>query len=390
MIFLYIILILAGLAAGLILFLTGPAFGRPPTGHRLQRLSASRHFHKGRFANLAVKPMLTNGATIPGIYWDFFFRPKNNQRPPGPIPAIKTNLRALPPDQNLLVWFGHSSYFIQVDGKKILVDPVLKAYASPAPFAVQAFDGATIYQPADLPDPDYLFITHDHWDHLEYESIRGLRHRTGRFICPLGVGSHLERWGVAPDRILETDWDDSNILDPDFTAHTITSHHFSGRDLRQNRTLWASYALLTPTARLFLGGDGGYGPHYAQAGRAYGPFDLAMLENGQYNQNWKHHHMHPLETLAAAKDLRARTVLPIHSGRFVLSSHPWDEPLKKLTALPLPPDTRIITPKIGQVVRWQDQGQVFDRWWEKVKGQAKSKQSQPHRHSHSQDIEVKA
>jgi L-ascorbate metabolism protein UlaG (beta-lactamase superfamily) len=239
--------------------------------------------------------------SIFAVMREFFFEKKPRKRPIAAIPSKKTDLSGLDPQENVLVWFGHSSCFIQVNGKKILVDPVLSGAASPVSFTTRSFKGSDIYTPANIPEIDLLLLSHDHWDHLDHKTLVQLRHRIGRVICGLGVGEHLERWGYDPARIVEEDWDKTLSPFDDFTIHTTTARHFSGRGLRRNQSLWMSFVLQTPSYRIFIGGDSGYDSHFADIGHKYGPFDLAILENGQYDKSWKYIHMMPDEVVRAAK-----------------------------------------------------------------------------------------
>lgn len=351
----------------LMAFLRQAKFGKAPSGVRLERIRRSPNYAHGHFANQTSKPRLTEGASYCRMVMDFlFFRGKDTQ-PAGEIPSCKTDLRALGGHEDVLVWFGHSSYFLQVGGKKIVVDPVLGSNASPVALSTKAFAGTSRYTPDDLPEIDYLFITHDHWDHLDYETVSALKAKTGKVICPLGVGEHLEYWGFEPERMLEADWHERLELGGGFIAHVTPTQHFSGRDLKHNRSLWAAYVLETPTLKVYFGGDGGYGPHFAETGARFGGVDLAILENGQYDKRWKYMHMRPEETLQAAEDLRAKTLFPVHSGKFNISYHRWDEPLTLITALNEGKNQRLITPMIGERVDVMDETQTFSRWWEGLK-----------------------
>lgn len=309
--------------------------------------------------------MLTEGYTMAGLMYDQVFKKVERIRPVDKIPAVKTDLLALPPDEDVLVWFGHSSYFMQLDGKRILVDPVFSGNASPVPRTVRAFRGTDRYTVADLPPIDYLFISHDHYDHTDYETLIALREKTGKVVCGLGVGAHFERWGYAAERIIERDWNEEVKLDSGFTVFTTPARHFSGRGFTRNNTLWMSYVLQTPTMKIYIGGDSGYDTHFADIGKTHGPIDLAILENGQYNEAWRAIHMLPDEVLRAARDLGARRLFPVHSSKFVLARHAWDEPLVKISELnrvaeaPVP----LVTPMIGERVELGDAGQVFRAWW---------------------------
>ena len=267
-----------------------------------------------------------------------------------------------------LVWFGHSSYLIQIDGKRILVDPVFSGNISPVPiYTNKSFKGTDRYSVEDLPYIDYLFISHDHYDHLDYETIVKLRSKTKNVICGLGVGAHFEHWGYSSDNIIEKDWNEKIELADGFVVYTTPSRHFSGRGIKANNTLWLSFLLQTPTMKIFIGGDGGYDTHFADIGNKYGPIDLAILENGQYDIKWRYIHLQPEETLQATKDLKARRLFPVHSSKLALANHPWDEPLERLTELNRNINIPLVTPKIGELVFLKENNQKFERWWLDIK-----------------------
>ena len=347
----------------IVLFLDQPKFGKLPTGERLQRIKASPNFKNGAFQNQSPTPSFTEGATYLSVLKKFIFEKKERAKPTDLIPSIKTDLLHLDSTKDVLVWFGHSSYFMQVDGKRILVDPVLNGSASPLPFGTRAFKGTDIYKPIDIPAVDYLFLTHDHWDHLNYESLMELKPKIKKIICALGVGAHLEYWGFSNIIITEMDWNEEIVLENGFTVNSVPARHFSGRSFKRNQSLWVSFALKTPTQNIFIGGDSGYDKHFKEAGKRLGPFDLAILENGQYDRNWKYIHMMPDEVLKAAKELNARRLLPVHSYKFAIANHAWDEPLSTITELNRQENIRLITPRIGEEVNLKDDIQKFNRWW---------------------------
>ncbi len=349
------------LAAVAFIVLRQPQFGERPNGARLERVHNSPHYVDGAFEN--VEP-ITQSIDFFEAMRQFVLSPNRNTRPPGDIPTVKTNLMALDPDEHVFVWFGHSSYFMQVNGNTFLVDPVFSNYAAPFSFVNRAFKGTGTYTVDDIPSVDYLIITHDHYDHLDYETVSKLRQKVDTVICPLGVGAHLEKWGFDANTIIEVDWNETVPLANGSTLHSVTARHFSGRSLKRNQALWSSFVLRTPDFNLFLGCDGGYGSHFAEIGRAYGPFDLAFLENGQYNRLWPQMHAFPEENAQIAQDLGALSVMPIHTGKFSISSHDWDEPLRMISRLGDSLNLNIITPKIGEVVRLGDTSQTFTRWWE--------------------------
>jgi L-ascorbate metabolism protein UlaG (beta-lactamase superfamily) len=350
-----------------LLYMRQEGFGRKASGERLQRMQKSPNFKDGKFQNLHNTPSLTEGYTIPGVMLEFLFKRNANRNPSGIIPSVKTDISNLPLNKDVLVWFGHSSYYIQLDGKRILVDPVFSGNASPLSNSNKAFPGSDIYTAADIPPLDYLFITHDHYDHLDHETVVQLKTKVKKVICGLGVGAHLERWGYAASAIIEKDWNETIELEKGFTVHTTPARHFSGRGFIRNTTLWLSYVLQTPTMKIFLGGDSGYDIHFKEIGNTYGPFDLAILENGQYDIKWKYIHALPEEVLQAAGELKAKKVLPVHSGKFAMANHAWDEPLKKVTELNKSLNISLVTPMIGEVVNLKDDQQQFRQWWVAIK-----------------------
>jgi L-ascorbate metabolism protein UlaG (beta-lactamase superfamily) len=349
-----------------IVFLRQPEFGRLPSGERLDRVMKSPNYRDGSFQNVMHTPELTEGTSYFALLKEFFFQKKERNKPVGNIPSIRTDIQAIPSNEDVLLWFGHSSYFIQLDGKRILVDPVLSGSASPVPYSMNAFNGTDIYTTDDLPEIDILFITHDHWDHLDHETITKLTPKIRKVICGLGVGEHLEYWGIDRNIIVERDWNETIDLGDGFVVNTTTARHFSGRGLRRNKSLWMSFVLQSPTMKIYIGGDSGYGNHFAEIGSKFGPLDIAILENGQYDAKWRYIHMLPDEILRAAKELKARRIFPVHSSKFALGNHAWDDPLSLIMKNNKAENVGIITPMIGEKVDLQNEAQTFSQWWETV------------------------
>ncbi len=341
-------------------------FGKLPSGERLKRIQSSPNYKDGKFRNLSFTPQLVDGANLFTVMRKFFFGKSKNSRPPDVLPSTKTNLLNLRRDKNCLVWFGHSSYYLQVDGKKILVDPVFSGAASPFSFTAKSFPGSDVYTTDDIPDIDYLIITHDHWDHLDYKTVVKLKPKVKQIITGLGTAEHLEYWGFDKNIITEKDWNEKIILNDGFIAHTTPARHFSGRTFNRNKSIWLSLVLQTPSRKIFLGGDSGYDTHFADIGNKHGPFDLAILECGQYNAYWKYIHMMPEETVQAGIDLKAKKIMPVHWGKFSLSLHDWDEPIKRVTAEALKKNVSLIHPMIGEKMDLENPVQALN-WWEKVK-----------------------
>lgn len=340
-------------------------FGRFPSGERLERIKKSLNYKDGKFQNLSKTSVMTEGVNQLAVFKELIFT--RNKKPLDNIPTVKTDLKKLEKNQDVLVWFGHSSCFVQIDGKKILIDPVFSGNASPVFFTTRAFKGSDLYKAEDMPEIDYLFITHDHWDHLDYETVIRLKPKIKNIICALGVGEYFEYWGFEKERILEKDWNEEIKLGDGFFAYPVPARHFSGRAFTRNKTLWAAFVFVTPTFRLFISGDGGYDSHFEKIGHIFGGFDLVILENGQYDKSWKYIHMSPEEVVQAAKDLQAKRVFPFHSSKFTISNHAWSEPLKRITELNKKAKLNLITPKIGEVVDLKNEKQAFVNWWEGVK-----------------------
>jgi L-ascorbate metabolism protein UlaG (beta-lactamase superfamily) len=351
--------------SGIYFFLHTRRFGAAPRGNGLKIIQQSPRYKNGQFQNESNTPSLTEGASFFSVLREFLFDKSKQRIPPSPLSSVKTDLLHLDPRKNLLVWFGHSSYFMQVDGKTVLVDPVFSGNASPLSFTTKSFKGSDIYSGDDLPAIDYLFLTHDHWDHLDYKTIVQLKPKVKKIITGLGTGSHLRFWGYDPDKIIEKDWYEKIRLDDGFSVNTIPARHFSGRGLKRNGSLWMSFVFTTPGKNIFIGGDSGYDHHFAETGKNFGPFDLAILEDGQYDKNWKYIHMSPEETVQAAIDLQAKKLLPVHWGKFSLSVHAWDEPIIRIRKEAERRNIKLLHPKIGEVV-WMDEDALFGAWWEEI------------------------
>lgn len=353
--------------ASVYLFMQQPKFGKAPSGERLKRIQQSPHYRDGQFQNESHTPSLTEGASYVGIMSKFLFGRNKNGKPTDSIPVKKINLHQLDTNEDVLVWFGHSSYFIQLEGKKILVDPVLSGSASPVRFTTRSFAGSDAYTAADLPAIDYLLITHDHWDHLDYSTLQELKPRIKRIITGLGTGAHLEHWGFSPSIITEADWYETVSLEDGFVINTAPARHFSGRGFKRNQALWLSFVLQTPRYKLYLGGDSGYDNHFKKMGEKHGPFDLAILENGQYDKAWKYIHMMPEEVVTAARDLKAKKLMAVHWGKFTLANHNWNEPIERVYKASQQQQLPLLTPMIGEPIHLNDTLKQFDTWWEKLR-----------------------
>jgi L-ascorbate metabolism protein UlaG (beta-lactamase superfamily) len=356
-----------------------PVFGKAPAGARLQRIRQSTHYKDDHFENLVPTSVTLEGVSMFKMFRDMSHRPAD-VKPPHPLPSVHTDLRALPKDRATIVWFGHSSYLLQINQTTILVDPVFSGHASPVSFLANAYPGTGVYAAADMPEIDILLLTHDHYDHLDYKTIREMMPTVKHYCTSLGVGAHLESWGIPGDKITELDWWESWSAEANegtdasgdgavngggerITFTATPARHFSGRSFKRGGTLWSSFVLKAGGYSLFLGGDSGYEQHFKEIGERFGPFDLALLECGQYGKNWPYIHMMPEQVVQAAQDLRAATLMPVHWAKFTLSLHPWDEPIRRVTAAAAERGMPLATPMIGQPVVV---GATYpnDRWWE--------------------------
>ncbi len=361
----YTLIIITAFALIVYLFMQQAQFGENPDGERLQRILKSPNYKDGSFHNLSHTPSLAEGETYFSVIKKFAFGKKERNKPIDSLPSQKTELFHLNPGEDVLVWFGHSSYFMQIDGKKILVDPVLSGSASPIKMTTKSYTGADVYTPDDFPEIDYLFISHDHYDHLDYETVTQLKPKIKTVITGLGTGAHFEHWGFGKDQIIERDWYDKVDLADGFEVNFVPARHFSGRTFTRNKTLWTSFAFKTPTKNIFIGGDSGYDIHFKKAGEQFGPFDLAILECGQYDPSWKYIHMLPDQIAKAAKDLNANALMPVHWSKFSLGNHAWDEPILKISDYAKSENMPLVTPMIGEKVNL-NASKIYESWWKTV------------------------
>jgi L-ascorbate metabolism protein UlaG (beta-lactamase superfamily) len=342
-------------------------FGAEPSGKRLERMKQSKLYKKGQFQNIHHTPALAEGYDMKKEMISFLFGKKNPKlTPKNSIPHIQTDIKSIDKSQNVFIWLGHSSYYIQIDGVNFLIDPVFSKYGSPLPIFNKAFEGADTYRPKDFPNLDYLVISHDHYDHLDYETVKELRTKVGKVILPLGVGAHFEKWNYQPEQLIEEEWYTNVNLKNNLKITFTPARHFSGRKFKRNTTLWTSYILETSTKKLFLGGDSGYDIHFKEIGEKYGPFDFAILENGQYNDAWKYIHALPSDIPQIIDDLNVKHIIPVHAAKFALAKHAWDEPLEKIMENTKHQNSDILTPMIGEIVNLDKSEFNFKEWWKGV------------------------
>lgn len=323
-------------------------------------MQQSPNFKQGVFRNEEPTEVMLKGKFLSTLV-HFLNKPKT-VIPAHPLPTVKSDLKNLPDAEPAIVWFGHSSYLIRYQDFTVLVDPVFQSHASPVKLFGKPFPGTDIFCAADLPDIDLLIITHDHFDHLSYHTIKALQKRIKKICTSLGVGAILESWGIPSEKIIELDWNEACAVKEGLYISAQTARHFSGRTLKRNKTLWSAFVMQWQHYRFFIGGDSGYGKHFKTIGQQHGPFDIAFLECGQYGDNWPLIHMRPEETAQAAIDLGAATVIPVHWAKFSLAMHPWNEPVERLLTSPLAQQLKIATPKIGEPF-WLGKPVPQQHWW---------------------------
>lgn len=289
----------------------------------------------------------------------FSKRPKLSK----PMPSVKTNLKDTLSDRPTIVWFGHSSFLIQSQGFNILVDPVMSDNASPLWYFNRSMPGSFIYKMKDLPPIDFVLITHDHYDHLDAHTMRKLRRKETQAIVPIGVGSYLKQWRWPRGRYREVYWGDTITLARGIRLISTPAQHTSGRWIKKRLTLWTSYVLDIHGYRLFLGGDSGYSNHFRDIGNTHGPFDLSLLENGQYNLDWAKNHSFPEQTVHSAQYLKTKMVFPIHWARYAGAYHLWNEPIKELLPLMNKAGIPVTVPRIGEPYTIGDPPKE-DVWWD--------------------------
>jgi len=338
------------------------ATGKLPSGKYLEQIKKSPNYNGTSFQNLSETPMKSPDIS----YWRMtreFLKKHPGRLPTKPIPFVKTDLTKINYNETTIVWFGHSSYFIRIENKNFLIDPVFSGHAGPLSFMVKAFPGSNEYKAADMPMIDYLILTHDHYDHLDYKTIGKLKNKIGHIYCSLGVASHLKYWSFDSNKISELDWWQTEMLTDNLQLTAAPARHFSGRGLKRNQTLWSSYILRSPKHNLYLGGDSGYDSHFKEIGNKYGPFDLAILEAGQYNNMWPLIHMMPEQTVQAAVDLNAKALLPVHWGKFTLAMHPWNDSIRRVLMKAKEINTKVVTPRIGEPLVLNEKF-TSTEWWE--------------------------
>ncbi|GAB5536511.1 MAG: MBL fold metallo-hydrolase [Rubricoccaceae bacterium] len=344
-----------------------PALGGGIEGERLERMQQSPQYRDGAFQN--VLPRVDSAFTVAAA-WAFLTDQTPAQVPEEPLATVQRTGEdfADPRDSLRVTWLGHSTVLVELDSARILIDPVWGERVSPSRFI-----GNRRFAPAplaleDLPPLDAVVISHDHYDHLDMPTVRQLANADLRFadgvprwVVPLGVGAHLEHWGVAPSAITELDWWDSTPV-AGLELVSTPARHFSGRFLNdQSATLWTGWAILGHDQRVFYSGDTALTPEFAEIGARYGPFDLTLIESGAYDASWSDVHLGPEQAVAAHQMVRGRVLMPVHWGMFDLAMHGWTEPAERIRVAAAARGIPVALPRPGESVT--PDSYPSDRWW---------------------------
>jgi L-ascorbate metabolism protein UlaG (beta-lactamase superfamily) len=360
--------LLLAIAIAVPVVLSLPVFGARLDGERLARARANPHYHDGKFVN-PLPPASYQAADIWNLVRGQFG--DEIRTPPAGIPVVRVArdaLQAAPAASRLRAfWIGHASVYVEIDGVRMLVDPMFSAYASPFEIGPRRFHPPPLALD-DLPPIDAVLITHDHYDHLDMRTIQHLARRGAAFFVPLGIGAHLRAGGVAETQIRDMEWWQEQAVRGVRIVST-PSRHYSGRGLTDQRaTLWTSWSVIGPQHRFYVSGDTGYSDHFQAIAQRFGPFDLSFIKIGAYGPGapWLDIHMSAEDAVRAHRDLRARRMFPVHWGTFNLAFHAWDEPMKRAVAAARASGVDLLTPRVGEIVD-VDRAFAFNPWWESLR-----------------------
>ena len=345
-----------------------PQFGGTVSKEQQAEFAQTGHYADGIFLNDEAITMEINCHSISAMV-DEMLNPDPKFVPEHNIEVqhiTNQSILDLPDSLTRITWMGHSTFLIEIGGKKVLMDPVFGQYAAPHHWlGRKRFNEEMPITIEELTHIDAVIISHDHYDHLDYPSIRDLKDKVDHFFVPLGVANHLKRWKIADENISEMDW----WQEEEFQGLKIVltpSRHMSGRGLMdQSATLWGSWIIQNEDRNIYFSGDGGYGQHFKDIGEKYGPFDVGLMECGQYNELWADVHMMPEESVVAAMDVQAELIVPIHWGSFALATHSWTDPIERITKAAEEMHVPIATPQIGETIMLEDPlNAAYNRWWE--------------------------
>ena len=338
-------------------------FGAQPSASDIESYARSKQWNGKFFENIEPTQIDVNFLTLPQLLYKQFCA-KEHREPLQKLPVIPFDSRQFEQSGNdfKAVWFGHSAILMRMNNTNIFIDPMLGPNAAPvSPFPVKRFSDHTLDIIEKLPILDAVLISHDHYDHLDYESLLRVNNKTKHFFVAIGVGRHLKKWGIEENRITEFDWWDERVINNIRITFTPT-RHFSGRGIKdRSKSLWGGWVLTANNENIWFSGDGGYGKHFKEIGDRLGPFDFAFMECGQYNELWHQIHMYPEETVMAAIDAGAKKIMPVHWAGFSLAQHPWTEPVEKFEAEAEKKGITYILPALGQEINLLSD--MKTKWW---------------------------
>ena len=356
-------LVLFALSVFTALFINlSPQFGSNPSFTQKRFYSTLDNYVDGEFKNHEPTKLFTEEMSMGN-----FFKDHPNLVPAKDITPIELDLESFKSQANgkfKLSWLGHSAFILHLGGNIILLDPMLGQYAAPVPMpSLKRYSSKIAFSVEDIDNIDIVVFSHDHYDHLDYSTIKKIKGKVGLFIVPHGVGNHLRAWGVPEQSIVELNWEDSKEVNGvEFVC--LPARHFSGRGpLNRNSTLWSSWAIKSKHGKIYFSGDSGYGKHLKKIGDEHGPFDISLIDCGQYNKAWKYSHMFPEQSIIATKDLKGDYLIPIHWGAFTLSTHAWTEPPETVFDKASLMGQKIILPQIGQVILMEQTNYKIKKWW---------------------------
>ena len=351
---------------GVLFINLSPQFGGLASKQQQELFSKSKHYKDGKFLNNGGIKMEMSLKDSFKAMW-ILFKSNSKAEPNKNIAVQKVDSISIANynSKTRFIWFGHSTFLLQIKGKNLLIDPMFGDVPAPNPLlGNKRFSNELPIEIEKLPSIDAVLITHDHYDHLDYESIQKLKDKVKLFFTPLGIGIHLLKWGVEKERIIELDWWQEIKFD-DLTIRCTPAQHFSGRGISdREKTLWCSWIIQSDDENLFFSGDSGYASHFKEIGEQYGPFDFAFMECGQYNNLWPLVHMLPEETAQAGLDIKAKKMMPIHWGAFKLASHSWTEPVERISKKAKELNVDLVIPKIGEIIEigLNDSEEIYP-WW---------------------------
>ena len=339
-----------------------PQFGANPNKSQKLFYSNFQNFESGEFKNNEPTALFTDEMS----FWDFF-KTELNREPVKEIIPLEMDIESFVSSDKSdfkLVWLGHSAFIMNISGKVILLDPMLGSHAAPLPLpSLKRYSSQLAFDINELDKIDFVVLSHDHYDHLDYPTIKKIKDKVVQFIVPYGIGNHLTSWGVNKESITELNWEESYKYD-NIEFICLPARHFSGRGpLNRNSTLWSSWAIKNKKGKVYFSGDSGYGSHFKKIGQEHGPFDFSLIDCGQYNKAWKYSHMFPEQAIKAAVDLNTKYLIPIHWGAFTLASHSWIEPPEIVFKESKNYNQEFIIPEIGQVLMLNKENKTASKWW---------------------------